>query len=67
MSSSPPPPSSSGPSAGGSGNVKVVCRFRPQLDNELMRGGESIVAFDGSGKNVSINVRRSAKSRAESS
>lgn len=38
------------------GNVKVCCRFRPQLQNELMRGGETIAHFDSNGKSATINV-----------
>lgn len=41
-------------------SVRVVCRFRPQLENELFQGGVNIAVFDGSGKNVTIDGQRKA-------
>ncbi|EDQ86912.1 uncharacterized protein MONBRDRAFT_21638 [Monosiga brevicollis MX1] len=43
-----------------SGNVKVVCRFRPQLANELSKGGNSIVRVDAGGTACQINGQRKA-------
>lgn len=40
---------------GGGGNVKVVCRLRPQQERELLGGGE-VVAHVSKGKSVSIDV-----------
>eukprot|EP00043_Microstomoeca_roanoka_P025719 m.9628 g.9628 ORF g.9628 m.9628 type:complete len:990 (-) comp5785_c0_seq1:25-2994(-) len=44
----------------GGGNVRVVCRFRPQLENELSRGGVNIASIDSSGSTVTINGQRQA-------
>lgn len=44
-------------SGGGGGNVRVVVRFRPQSEAELLQGGTMIAHFDGSGKSVAIDVR----------
>jgi hypothetical protein len=39
-----------------SGHVRVVCRVRPQLGNELGKGGTSICHFDKTGKSVVVDV-----------
>ncbi|EGD74443.1 hypothetical protein PTSG_12363 [Salpingoeca rosetta] len=43
------------------GNVRVVCRFRPQLSNETSRGGVNISTVDPSGSTVSIDGQRQAQ------
>eukprot|EP00049_Salpingoeca_infusionum_P023452 m.12185 g.12185 ORF g.12185 m.12185 type:complete len:965 (+) comp5809_c0_seq1:393-3287(+) len=44
-----------------SGNVKVCCRFRPQLPNELAKGGAPICHFDSTGTAVAISGTRKAQ------
>lgn len=39
-------------------SVRVVVRFRPQQQRELVKGGAPICHFDSSGKNVTMNVSR---------
>eukprot|EP00730_Choanoeca_flexa_P019000 TRINITY_DN9267_c0_g1_i5.p1 TRINITY_DN9267_c0_g1~~TRINITY_DN9267_c0_g1_i5.p1 ORF type:complete len:955 (+),score=372.38 TRINITY_DN9267_c0_g1_i5:20-2884(+) len=41
-------------------NVKVCCRFRPQLPNELSKGGVSIVNVDPAGTSCVINGTKKA-------
>ena len=48
-----------------SGNVRVVCRVRPQNASELALGGTPICNFDKSGKNIIVDVR-SCESSCES-
>eukprot|EP00053_Salpingoeca_punica_P009452 m.84665 g.84665 ORF g.84665 m.84665 type:complete len:962 (+) comp15031_c0_seq2:203-3088(+) len=42
------------------GNVRVVVRVRPQMENELLAGGTNVAFFDGTGKNITINGQRKA-------
>lgn len=42
------------------GDVKVVVRFRPQQERELLKGGAPICKFDTTGKTVSMNGTRKA-------
>ena len=51
-----PPPQPNTPSAN-SGNVTVVCRFRPFNEKELEMGSKPIVSFDGNGKSLKLNVQ----------
>ena len=54
-----PVPLQKGESAS-SGNVTVVCRFRPFNESELEMGAKPIVNFNENKKNVTINVEVSA-------
>jgi kinesin family protein 5 len=38
-----------------SGNIKVVCRFRPQNKRELAEGGIPIVQLDDNGESATID------------
>eukprot|EP00041_Stephanoeca_diplocostata_P025141 m.651651 g.651651 ORF g.651651 m.651651 type:complete len:947 (+) comp22679_c0_seq3:196-3036(+) len=42
------------------GDVKVVVRFRPQQERELLKGGLPVCKFDSSGKTVSMNGTKKA-------
>eukprot|EP00051_Salpingoeca_urceolata_P027813 m.483392 g.483392 ORF g.483392 m.483392 type:complete len:966 (-) comp22924_c0_seq1:281-3178(-) len=41
-------------------DVRVVARFRPQQQREIIQGGAPIARFDGSGRNVTIQGQRKA-------
>lgn len=42
------------------GNVRVVVRFRPQSEAEIMNGGLMITSFEGTGKSVTVDGQRKA-------
>ena len=52
-----PPPPQPNAGAANSGNVTVVCRFRPFNEKELEMGSKPIVSFDENKKSLKLNVQ----------